>query len=166
MSEQSKQLKAFQSRKLQEGEIVQSSMKGFPVSKTKSVDSILQGEIILTNERVCYYRKGVIGTEMESIPLEEIKSIETDATLGMRTLRLFSPHNSIDIMTYQRSVVFDSFTSAVQTAMRSAKPGQTASAPPAQSPTERLKSLTELHEAGHLTESEYEIKKSEILSQL
>lgn len=164
---QDKQIQNFTARKLWDNEVINSSIKGFAAKKAKSIDGVMQGRVILTNERVCYYRKGILGDEMESIALSEVKSIETDSSLGVRTLNLFSAHNKLSIMTYQKSDVFEGFSEAIEQAMRAARTQMTPSGAPAnESPAERLKSLAELKETGILTQDEFDAKRAEILSQL
>lgn len=162
-----KQIQNFTARKLWDNEVITGSIKGFAAKKAKSIDGVMQGRVILTNERVCYYRKGILGDEMESIALAEVKSIETDSSLGVRTLNLFSAHNKLSVMTYQKSDIFEDFSEAIEQAMRGARTGTAQSTSAAnESPAERLKALAELKDSGILTQDEFDAKRAEILSQL
>lgn len=162
-----KHVKAFEKNKLWDNETIIDSLKGFPSDKAGSIDGVMQGRVILTNERVCYFRKGLLGDEMESIALSEIKSVETDALLAVRTLNLFSAHNKMSIKSYQKAQVFDGFSDAVQRSMRDASQSNAAAAQaPSESPTERLKAVTELLAAGVLSQEEFDTKRAQILAEL
>jgi len=166
MSTEDKQIQNFTNRKLWDNEVITGSIKGFATKKAKAIDGVMQGRVILTNERVCYYRKGLLGDEMESIALGEVKSIETDSSLGVRTLNLFSAHNKLSVMTYQKADVFDSFSEAIEKAMHAARTVPPSMAPANESPAERLKALAELKDSGILTQDEFDAKRAEILTQL
>ena len=49
-------------------------------------DTQRNGDLIVTNQRVVFYRKGWLGETFESIPINKITSAERRSTLGFKTL--------------------------------------------------------------------------------
>ncbi len=50
-------------------------------------DAQQTGALIVTNVRVAFYRKGILGEVLENIPLKAITSIERKSLLGHRTIK-------------------------------------------------------------------------------
>ncbi len=164
-----KHMAYFEANKLREGEIVTATMKGYVPSgkKDNNTDALFGGRVILTNERVCYLRKGLMGEAFETIDLPQIRSVEAKSFLGHRTVRLFSTRNDLTVKSFEKKEAFNDFVSKTETAMATAK-----SAPSSevgqnkQSAVEQLEKLAALHQSGILSDAEFSEKKTELLSRI
>lgn len=85
---ETKHSKAFCASKLKSGETVIGHLEGWVGEMMGSGDKTQHnGQFILTNMRVCFYRNGFLGEIFETIPLEKITSIETLSRMGYRVIR-------------------------------------------------------------------------------
>ncbi|WP_145560889.1 PH domain-containing protein [Yersinia mollaretii] len=60
------------------------------------------GVLIVTDLRVTFYRKGIIGEIIQNIPLKSITSIERKSTLGHRVIRLHTSHDDLEFKTFSK----------------------------------------------------------------
>ncbi len=60
------------------------------------------GVLMVTDHRVVFYRKGLFGEVIETIPLKSLTSVERLSTLGHRTLRLHTSHDALEFKTFDK----------------------------------------------------------------
>jgi hypothetical protein len=60
------------------------------------------GVLLVTGERVVFYRKGIFGEIIQTIPLKLITSIERQSLLGHRTVRLHTSHDAMEFKTFKK----------------------------------------------------------------
>ena len=162
-----KHLDRFSSSKIRPNETVLASVKGYmPGKKKDSKDALLTGRLILTDQRVCFYRKGIIGEQFESIDTAKVSSIETNSFLGHRSVKLYSTHNDLTFNSFKSKDEFDPVVSEIEARVNAA----TAMPPPESisknDPTDQLRKLADLRDSGILTPAEFEQKKTDILARM
>lgn len=122
------------------------------------------GVLIVTTDRVVFYRKGFLGETIESIPLAKITSIERRSMLGFRTIRLHTSHDKLEFkMIGDDTNIVTAIEEGRDKSQSSALLTQQTSAP---DPMGTLKKLAELRDAGIVTEEEFQTKKTALLSTL
>lgn len=123
------------------------------------------GALIVTNERVAFYRKGILGEILETIPLERITSIERQSMMGHRTIRMHTSHDQLEFKTFEKDKE-QQLTDAIEAGREnsSSKTQQQISQEP--DPMVALKKLGELKELGVITEEEFQEKKAVLLAKL
>lgn len=160
MSE-SKHVVAFRAKHLKAGEEVVASGEGYigeMMGEGKSAQH--NGALIVSRERVIFYRSGFFGEVLETIPLKSITSIERKSMLGHRTIRIHTSHDALEFKTFD-SAAERSLVDAIEAHRFSA-----ADRPQAGTSLDTLKKLAELRDAGVITEDEFAEKKRKILSSL
>jgi hypothetical protein len=124
------------------------------------------GQFILTNERVCFYRKDPFEEILETIPLSKISSVETLSLMGYRVLRLHTAHDDLDFKTLEPKELFDEVLAQLERLRNERTDHSVASTTAADSITDQIKKLGELRDGGLLTEDEFKTKKAELLARL
>ncbi|MGL4960504.1 MAG: hypothetical protein ACRC67_04680 [Inquilinus sp.] len=120
------------------------------------------GMLILTNQRACLYRKGLFGEDLEAVPLNRITVVDARSSLGHHVIKLLGPPEPLVFKTFERRDLFDALCIRLDE-LRRAAPAP-ADGPPKDGPTEHLKRLGALRDAGILIEGEFDAKKAEILA--
>ncbi len=161
-------LKAFISGKLKADEKVAGHLDGWIGDMMgKGAKKQHNGQFVLTNERVCFYRKGIFGEVLETIPLTKITSVETLSMMGYRVLRLHTSHDELAFKTFENKEFFDGVYEAIEnlrhfpTEKELQKPQSVTNEIP-----DQIRKLAELRDSGVLTEAEFDAKKAELLSRM
>jgi hypothetical protein len=157
VSVESKHLQGFKGAKLQAGEAVLHSVEGFVQDSTA-----FAGELILTDRRICFYRKGMVGETFETIGLDKISSVEAKSTLGFRKLEIHTSHDKMEFKVAGSKVAFDALYSRLEE-LRHRPPSMTAPTVGV-SLADELTKLAGLRDAGVLTPAEFEMQKTKLLS--
>jgi len=167
MSETDKHIESFSNKKMRKGERIHTSVKGYVSGKKKdSKDALMTGRLILTDQRVCFYRKGIIGEKFESIDLLNIKSIESSSLMGHRSVKLYSTHNDLTFNSFKSKDEFDTVVGQIENCMDAKKiPIETPKTTTFNS-AGQLEQLAALHKSGVLTSEEFAAKKAEILARI
>jgi hypothetical protein len=118
------------------------------------------GALIVTDHRVAFYRKGVLGEVLETIPLKSVTSIERKSLLGHYTISIHTTHDALTFKTFQKPKEQE-LVNAIEQG-RNHGTQQIVSS----SPLESLKKLGELRDAGVLTDAEFQVKKAELLAKI
>jgi hypothetical protein len=164
-----KHVVAFRAAKLKPGENLQFHLEGWIGDMMgQGKDTQRNGQFILTDQRVCFYRKGMLGEVFETIPLAKITSVECLSRMGYRVIRLHTSHDELAFKTFEAKELFDQ----VYDRLEAVRHGETNSSAPfiAASGTDdiadQLRKLAELRDVGILTEDEFSAKKAELLARL
>lgn len=154
-------VRTFRQEKLMPGEALVGHLEGWIGEKMGQGERIRHnGQFILTNERVCFYRKDPFEEVFETIPLSKISSVETLSLMGYRVLRLHTAHDDLEFKTLEPKTLFDEVLAQLERLRNEA------STAPAESITDQIKKLGELRDGGLLTEDEFNAKKAELLARL
>jgi hypothetical protein len=133
------------------------------------------GCLIITNQRVVFFRSGFFGEVFQTMPFDKIGSIETRALLGYRVITMHASHDSLSFKTFEDSDLFSKAHRMIEDfrARRAANPNDLLSASPPPAPvgaaanldwTDALLKLGDLRERGLLTEEEFAAKKAQLLA--
>lgn len=118
------------------------------------------GVLIVTGNRVAFYRKGLLGEVLETIPLKSITSIERRSLMGHYTIRIHTSHDALTFKTFKKPKEQEPVNAIEQGRGIAMHPAST------DSPLESLKKLAELRDSGILTGTEFESKKTELLAKV
>lgn len=166
MASESKHVVRFRSKHLQPGEEVVASGEGYigeMMGKGKNTQH--NGALIVTGARVAFYRKGIFGEVLETIPLKAITSIERKSFMGYRSIRLHTSHDSLEFKSFNKEID-QQLADAIDSGRHGLSVTPTTSNVGSTSTLEALAKLGELKAAGVLTEEEFSSKKAELLSRL
>lgn len=129
------------------------------------------GRFLVTNKRVCFYSKKMVGEVFETIPLSKITSIETKQGMTRRKLTLHTSHNELKVETSVGDTSKDAFKKICNQIemMRSIEPEREArtdfpAIPAERSVVEQLNQLSQMKAAGDLTEDEFTALKAQLLA--
>ena len=122
------------------------------------------GIVVLTNRRLFFFEKSWASQTVEEFPLKSISSVSVDSKRTGEKLKIHSSGNVSDIE-HMKHGQGDAFARQIRNLMqeRDAPPAAAAARPSA---ADRLKQLVELHDAGIVSDAEFEAKRSELLAQL
>lgn len=126
------------------------------------------GVLLVTDLRVTFYRKGIIGEIIQNIPLKSITSIERKSTLGHRVIRLHTSHDDLEFKTFSKEgelQLIDAIESGrgltVQRSVDTIKSEENN-----EDEFSKLKKLAQLKESGIISEEEYQVKRADLLSRI
>jgi len=154
----------FRERHLETGEEIKAAAPGYIGKMMGSGDDRQHnGELIVTNKRVIFYRKGFFGEVLETMPFDKITSVEQKSLMGHRTLRLHTSNDDLEFKSF-KGEEYQEVAAAIQHG-RATFEKQTSTAVK-ESPLETLKKLAELRAAGVVSEAEFEAKKRQLLDQV
>ncbi|MFK8260707.1 SHOCT domain-containing protein [Erwinia sp. AnSW2-5] len=160
-----KHVENFNKKHLQSGETAVAWAEGYIGSVMgKGKDTQHNGALIVTDVRVAFYRKGLLGEVIENIPLKSITSIERKSILGHRSIKMHTSHDDLEFKTYSKEgeiAVIDAIEAGRQL---SGKPTASQTASATVDPYEQLKKLADLKDAGILSEEEFQDKKTKIMA--
>lgn len=167
MAKESKHVKNFRMSHIKETEEIKAFDDGYIGEMLgKGSDTQYNGSLIVTNERVVFYRKGFFGEVLETIPLKNITSIERKSSLGHRTLKIYTSHDSLSFKTFNKDgevKLIEAIESNRGTLTLHAHNSQQEHA---ETPLDQLKKLGELKDSGVITEDEFSAKKTELLNRI
>ncbi|HEU4819734.1 MAG TPA: SHOCT domain-containing protein [Qipengyuania sp.] len=159
---------AFQAAKLKPGESIQFHLEGWigeMMGKGKNTQH--NGQFILTDQRACFYRKGLLGEVFETIPLSKITSVECLSRMGYRVMRLHTSHDELAFKTFEDKELFDQAYGRLESIRHAgASSGASSTQSSSTDVAEQIKKLGELRDSGILTEDEFSTKKTELLARL
>lgn len=166
---------------LDEGEIVHYLTRGSTVDvEGSSAGSSLFGDdrsrksgfrgwvrAAMTDKRVVVKVPQWLGTDERSVPYDSITSVDLDTGLINKRVTLQTPGQTYHIEAHEpgkgecrEAVRF------IRKKISEAKEPETVQTTAEPDPTEQLKNLKELHDAGALTDAEFEEKKESLLEQI
>lgn len=100
MAAESKHVTVFRQRHLKPGEKVLAHLEGYIGEMMGSGKNTQHnGALVVTDHRVVFYRKGILGEVLETLPIEKITSVERKTMLGHTTLRLHTSHDDLAFKT-------------------------------------------------------------------
>jgi methyl-accepting chemotaxis protein len=132
-----------------------------------------QGIVVLTNERLLFVYDGWLSQQLEDFPLEQITAVATKAGLssGDLTVRTGGAGETIkSIINSDLHALTDRLRSLIggsERQLQASTPQQSAPSNPSTNEVlEQIRRLGELHDAGILTNEEFQAKKAELLARL
>lgn len=137
----------------------------------KGSDTQHNGVLLVTPERVVFYRKGIMGEVIESIPLKNINSLERKSALMKHTIFIYSSGNKIEFKSLNKADN-EKLVSEIEKAQENSGSEKTTpivtekATEPKEDVYEQLKKLGELKELGILNEQEFTEKKAMLVSRI
>ena len=164
---ETKNVAAFRDANLKTGETIQFFLEGWIGEMMGKGDKKQHnGSFILTDKRACFYRKGMFGEVLETIPLAQISSVETLSMMGYRVLRLHTSHDALAFKTFEDKLLFDKVYSRLEELRNERTPASDLTGQTQDSGLNQLRKLAELRDAGILTDEEFSTKKADILGRI
>lgn len=105
---ETKHVKAFRQSKMRDGEEILSYLEGW-IGKIMGSGSDAQknGTLIVTNERVIFYRKGLLGEVFQTIPVAKLTSVETKTVMGYKSIVFHTSHDDLTFKSFEPAEFFD-----------------------------------------------------------
>lgn len=130
----------------------------------KGKDAQHNGSLVVTDQRVAFFRAGLFGQVLETIPLKGITSIERKSFMGHRSIRLHTSHDALEFKTFDKESE-QLLVTAIENGRASGAPAP-APVVPQSDASDTLRKLAELRDSGVLTDEEFASKKAEILARI
>lgn len=146
---------------LKNDETVVYALSGVYETKSLGSDTIKNGVLIATENRIVFYAKRFTGYDSESFKYSNISSIETGKKMMGSTITFYASGNKVS-MKWIQEADYQEFVEYVEDKIGK-KESTPAAAPQATDNLEELKKLKELLDMEAITEEEYEAKKKELL---
>lgn len=128
----------------------------------KGKDKQHNGSLVVTDQRAAFFRAGLFGQVLETIPLKGITSIERKSFMGHRSIRLHTSHDALEFKTFDKEQE-QLLVTAIESGRASTAPAPAAAQTDA---SDVLRKLAELRESGVLTDEEFASKKAELLARI
>lgn len=163
MTKELKHVTQFRASHLKKGESILVWCEGYIGEMMGKGDKTQHnGVLIITEQRVAFYRKGLLGEVLETIPLPKITSVERKSTMGHRTIRMHTSHDKLEFKFFDQAKE-SQLIDAIEDGREPLEPSASPSEP---DPLEALKKLGELKEMGVITKEEFESKKADLLGKI
>lgn len=148
---------------LKNGDSIKFSVYGAYETKVMGNDSLRNGIFVATESGITFFAKKLMGYDLESFPFENISSIEQSKGLMGHTITLFASGNKSSMKWISTSDVLG-FLNFVKSNIGNPKVennniGNT-------DIPSQIQKLSELKDQGILTEDEFNLKKTELLSKM
>jgi Bacterial PH domain/Short C-terminal domain len=147
------------------GEEVAFAVFGAYETKTMGKDTVRNGVMLATNQRILFYGKRTFGYDLEVFPYENVSSIEMSKGLTGHTIAFFSSGNKVKMKWINQGDIQGFISHVKATIGKSAKSQATATqeAPATSSAADEIKRFAELRDSGVITEEEFDAKKKQLL---
>ncbi|KIH69900.1 PH domain-containing protein [Salinicoccus roseus] len=159
MASKKKNLKQATKDVLKDNEEVQYVLSGAYETKSLGTDTVKNGILIATQERLVFYASRLTGYDSESFRYENISSIDSGKKMLGKTLTFYSSGNEVTVKWIQDEE-YEDFINYVES-----KIGKQESSTSAlkDDSLDQLKKLKELLDLGAITPEEYDQKKEKLL---
>ena len=127
---------------------------------------IVEGRLILTNKRLCYYRAGLLGEAMESMPLSKISSVEYKSFGRSRYLKFYTSNDKLEVL-----IPPSEGKGQVEEFQKDLDLLRSGNSMPISTTAElsiasKIRECSELHAQGLLTDEEFRVKKAQLLDRM
>lgn len=157
MANKKKNIKLATRDVLKDEESVIFSLSGVYETKSLGADTVKNGVLIATENRIVFYAKRLTGYDSESFKYSNISSIDTGKKMLGSSITFYASGNKVS-MKWIQEPDYQQFVEYVED-----KIGKKEVVPQANDNLEELKKLKELLDMEAITEEEYEAKKKELL---
>jgi len=171
MAKESKHIVKFKELHLKQNEKIVAWSDGYIGNLMgKGDDTQQNGVLLTTNERVVFYRKGIMGEVIEAIPLKNINSLERKSALMKHTISIHSSGNKIEFKSLNKDenerlvTAIEAQQVAINQDVKKPEVNQTESQD--EDVFAKLKKLGELKELGVITDDEFNDKKSKLMERI
>ena len=127
------------------------------------LNGLHKGLLFCTNKKVCFHRKGLLSDMTNSIPIENIKSVDLDKELLIFSKLVIHTHKDKVILTCDNHEDTKKFKLLLEKMIvDSSKDSENNN----ENTIEKIRKLKELKEEGILTSEEFENKKKQLLDEI
>ena len=157
----------FKKTRLKENEEIIKTMDGY-IGRMfgKGKDEQFNGELILSNERIVFMCKTWLREVYRSIPIVQVSSIDYSAGLMAKTITFVSNNDTIEFTSLGDKEQLNELHNLAEEMRGQTTQDKTSQSPKTDDIPGQIKKLSELKDAGILTESEFENKKKELLNKM
>jgi hypothetical protein len=127
------------------------------------------GLLVVTDRRVVFTEQGMVRSRLEDFPYDRISSIQTETGVVFGKLTIFASGNKAIIERVAPKERIPEIGDYIRGRLGGAAtpaPAAADAVPAEATPMEQLKQLGELHDAGILTEEEFQTKKAALLERI
>jgi len=136
-------------------------------------DAQTNGALIITSRRVVFYRKGLLGEVLETMPIDKLTSVEQLTLMMKRTLRIHTSGDNLEFKSLNKEE-YQAVVEALEEGRKAAGSGGAVESPqdspvdasPQDSPVDILTKLAALRDSGVLSQEEFDEKKKSILEDI
>lgn len=158
MASKEKNIKMATRDVLKEGENIVYVLSGTYETKSLGTDTVKNGVLIATEDRIVFYAKRFTGYDSESFKYSNISSIDTGKKMLGATITFYASGNEVS-MKWIQEPDYQKFVEYVEDRI-----GKKESAPKADDSLDQLKKLKELLDMDAITQEEYDLKKQQLLN--
>lgn len=141
------------------------SVLGAYETKRLGTNTVRNGILVATDQRVVFYAKKFGGYDLESFPYSNISSFEQSKGMMGHKIKMFASGNEVEVKWINQGDI-DLLMREVKTRLQSNTPSVSVAtetaAPP--DPTEELRKYAALRDDGIITDEEFQEKKRQLLS--
>ncbi|WP_323847029.1 PH domain-containing protein [Microbulbifer magnicolonia] len=164
MAKESKHVIHFRQAHAKPGEGIQAWAEGY-IGKVmgQGAESQKNGTLMVSQHRVIFCRKGMLGEVLESIELDKISSIDRRSRLGHYTLRVHTSNDSLEFKSLDKER--DQALAAAIDAGRQRSQSKPAE-PAAEDSLAKLERLAKLRDSGAVSDEEFQEAKKRLLANI
>lgn len=148
---------------LNPGEEVLASVFGAYETKILGKDSVRNGVLIATGNRIVFFAKKLGGYDIESFEYRHVSSFEQSKNMMGHTVQFFASGNKVSVKWIADKEAMAAFVALVREKL-STPAAPAAPAAPVDDVYDQLRKLGELRDAGILTPEEFDAKKAALLA--
>lgn len=152
---------------LEAGEEVVAAVQGTYETKKMGNDWTRPGVLMATQKRLVFYAKKMGGYDLESFSYDKVSSYEQSKSMMGHAVAFFASGNKVTMKWISDAAALQTFSDVVRDKIHGVlAPADQAAASADGDVMEQIRRLSELHQAGILTDEEFTSKKAELLSRL
>jgi hypothetical protein len=145
------------------GEEVSFAVFGAYESKILGKDTVRNGVMLATNQRILFYGKRTFGYDLEVFPYENVSSIEMGKSMMGHHIAFFSSGNKVKMKWINQGNIPGFINHVKATIGKPSANTQVAATQETSSAAEEIKRFADLRDAGVITEEEFDAKKKQLL---
>jgi len=129
-------------------------------------DALRTGSLIATNQRLAFFAKKLSGYEIESFPYKSISSIEQSKGMMGGQVKIVASGNTASVKWIADIKMLSTLVEAVRTNINNLSSDTQSPSETSPNIIDQIKQLAQLHEAGILTDEEFNLKKKSLLDKI
>jgi hypothetical protein len=123
-----------------------------------------EGIVAVTDRRLLFVEEGVMRSRLEDFPFDRISSIQSEKNMLAGKLTVFAAGNKAEVDRVMPKDRVDEIADLVRSRISQSQNGAAPATSAAPDPVEQLRKLSELKDAGILTEEEFSAQKAKLLA--
>jgi hypothetical protein len=132
-------------------------------SKIMGKDTVRNGVMLATNQRILFYGKRTFGYDLEVFPYENVSSIEMGKSMMGHHIAFFSSGNKVKMKWINQGDIPGFINHVKATIGKSPAKTRAAATQKSSSVADEIRRFAELRDSGVITEEEFDAKKKQLL---